>query len=88
IQFIGGAVGLVLLRRAWPAERFPFKMWLYPVPIIVAVVGWVAIFLSTGSYDFFGVRVNFALAGLTMTAIGAVVFLLRARVLREWPFNK
>ena len=29
VQFIGQAIGLILLHRRWPPERFPFKMWLY-----------------------------------------------------------
>jgi fructoselysine transporter len=28
VQFIGQAIGLILLHRRWPPERFPFKMWL------------------------------------------------------------
>ena len=32
VQFIGQAVGIIVLHRRWPAERFPFKMWLYPLP--------------------------------------------------------
>ncbi len=30
VQFIGQAVGVILLRRRWGAARLPFKMWLYP----------------------------------------------------------
>lgn len=92
VQFIGGAIGLVLLRRRWPAERFPWRMPLYPLPVIVVVAGWIAIFLSTGSIEVtrFGLnwKIPFPLAGAAMMALGAVVFLLRARKLGEWPFSK
>jgi len=87
VQFVGGAIGLMVLRRRWPPERFPFKMWLYPLPVIVAIAGWLAILFSTGSFIVLGRQVNFALAGVTMTLLGATVFLIRARVLREWPFG-
>jgi len=42
IQFVGQAVGLMLLHRRWKAERWPFRMWLYPVPVIIAIAGWIA----------------------------------------------
>src|SRR5271170_1522528 len=35
IQFIGQGVGLVLLRRRWGSERRPFRMWLYPLPVVI-----------------------------------------------------
>ena len=80
VQFVGGAVGLVVLRRRWPAERFPFKMPLYPLPVWIAVTGWLAIFISTGW--------KFALTGVLVMVLGTGVFLLRARHLQEWPFGK
>lgn len=78
VQFIGGAVGVILLRRRWPPERLPFKMWLFPVPAIGAIALWGALFAATG---------YFALAGLGMMAAGLGVFLLRARWQGEWPFE-
>ncbi len=86
VQFIGGAVGLVLLRQMWPAERFPYRMWLYPLPVVVVVAAWLAIFVATGYGYFGGVRIHFALAGTALMAAGAVVFVVRAWMRNEWPF--
>jgi len=80
VQFIGGAVGLMVLRRRWPQERFPYKMPLYPLPVIIAGAGWLAIFISTGW--------KFALTGALVMALGTAVFLFRGKHLREWPFAK
>jgi len=80
IQFIGQAVGLVLLRRRWAGERLPFKMWLYPLPAIVAIAGWTGIFLSTGRTPM--------LASLAAMTAGILVYLARARFLGQWPFAK
>jgi len=77
VQFIGGAVGVMILRKKWGPERRPFRMWLYPVPAILAIALWLAVFLSTG---------RVALAGLGVMAAGTVVFLARAAAAREWPF--
>jgi fructoselysine transporter len=78
VQFIGGAVGVMVLRKKWGAERLPFRMWLYPVPAVTAILLWLAVFFSTG---------RTALAGLGVMAAGAVVFLARAAALHEWPFG-
>ncbi|MGC1385860.1 MAG: amino acid permease [Candidatus Acidiferrales bacterium] len=78
IQFAGQAVGLLRLHRRWKAERWPFRMILYPVPVILAIAGWIAIFISTGR--------NPMLASLAAMVAGILVYLMRARVTRQWPF--
>jgi fructoselysine transporter len=77
VQFVGGAVGVMVLRKKWGRERLPFRMWLYPVPAVAAIVLWLGVFFSTG---------RTALAGLGVMAAGAVVFLARAASSQQWPF--
>jgi fructoselysine transporter len=78
VQFISQGVGLMILRRRWPPERLPFKMWLYPLPAILAVLGWVALFYATGT--------KFALGGLGVIALGVVTYMVQARYRGVWPF--
>ncbi len=40
IQFIGQIVGLHLLRTTRPDVKLPFRMWLYPLPSLIALGGW------------------------------------------------
>jgi amino acid transporter len=80
IQFVGQAVGLLLLHRRWKAERWPFRMWLYPVPVFLAIAGWIAIFISTGRTPM--------LASLAAMSAGILVYIVRARLLRQWPFQE
>ncbi len=40
VQFLAQIVGLHLLRKTRPDVVLPFRMWLYPLPSLVAVVGW------------------------------------------------
>jgi amino acid transporter len=54
IQFIGQSVGLVLIRNRLGSSRLPFKMWLYPVPIIVSICIWLFLFTSTGWFAIWG----------------------------------
>ncbi|MDE3109870.1 MAG: APC family permease [Acidobacteriota bacterium] len=82
IQFAAQGIGLILLhrrdsRRGWTG-RFPFRMWLYPLPVIIAVIGWIGIFISTGRIAM--------LASVGAATAGILVYLTRARWARQWPF--
>jgi fructoselysine transporter len=79
IQFIGQAVGIMILRRKKPSSFFPFKMWLYPLPALIAILMWIGLFFSTGMY--------FAIGGIVVISIGAVVFFIRACYKKDWPFE-
>lgn len=77
VQFVGQAVGIIMLRRKWASERFPFKMWLYPIPAGLAIILWLVLFVATGWRMLFGVAAILA---------GVIVFLVRSKGLKEWPF--
>ncbi len=79
VQFIGGAIGVMVLRKRLGSEHLPYKMWLYPLPALAAIVAWLSILFSTG--------LNFALGGILVIAVGVVVFLARAKGKKEWPFE-
>lgn len=80
IQFIGQAAAVMLLRRKLPANSFPFRMWLYPVPCVIAILGWIFIFATTGP--------KVILAGLGSLALGVVAFLLWSYRSTSWPFGQ
>jgi fructoselysine transporter len=48
IQFIGQAIGVVLLRKRNGTANLPYKMALYPLPVILAIIIWSFVFISTG----------------------------------------
>ena len=79
VQFIGQAVGVILLRRRWGTERLPFKMWLYPLPAVLTMLGWAWLFWQTGTARKWG---------LAEIALGVLAFLIWARKMRQWPFAK
>ena len=78
IQFIGQAVGVMLLRRRWSGERLPFKMWLYPLPALLTIAGWIWLFSRTGRAMWWG---------LFVIILGLAVFLVRSALSKEWPFG-
>jgi len=79
VQFIGQAAGVMLLRRRWGPERFPFKMWLYPLPAVLTMIGWFWLFWRTGPVRKWG---------LLQIALGIVAFLIWAWDRKQWPFAK
>lgn len=63
IQFIGQIFALQYLRKHRPGIARPFRMWLYPVPSIIAFIGWAYIFLTSG-WKFVGFGLLTLLAGV------------------------
>lgn len=77
VQFIGQAVGVILLRRRWGTERLPFKMWLYPLPAVLTMIGWAWLFWQTGAARYWG---------LLEIDLGLCAFLVWTYLAKQWPF--
>ena len=92
VQFVGQAVGLVLLRRRRGTAALPFRMPLYPLPVVVVIILWLAVFvgIAPAEVTWFGVhfRLYFQVAALGMMALGTGAFLLWSRREAKWPFAK
>ena len=90
VQFVGQAVGLMLLRRRRGTAALPFKMPLYPLPVIVAIIVWLFVFVGIAPAEVTWAGLHFKLyfqfAALGMMALGTVAFLLWSRRLGRWPF--
>jgi fructoselysine transporter len=67
VQFIAQAVGVLLIRNRIKETDIPFKMWLFPMPVIISVVIWIFVFFSTGFFAWYG---------LGIAAIGTIVFFI------------
>ncbi|HWH62716.1 MAG TPA: amino acid permease [Ginsengibacter sp.] len=78
IQFIGQAIGLLILRSKKNDIQFPYKMPLFPVPVILAIGMWLFVLISTGS--------KLMSWGLLIIFLGTIVYFIKAKVKKEWPF--
>ena len=78
VQFIGQILALILLRKRAPEMRRPYKVWLYPLPCLVALIGWIFIFATTAW--------PVILLGLGTLALGAVFFFVWSWYTKRWPF--
>jgi amino acid transporter len=72
IQFIGQAVGLILLVKRKGKSFFPWKMPLYPLPLILAILIWGGIFFSTGQ--------KMMISGISVTALGLIAFFIAKKM--------
>jgi amino acid transporter len=78
VQFMGQIVGLMVLRKTAPAMERPYRMWLYPVPALIALAGWIFLFATTD------LRViGFGVGALL---VGCVAFLIWSKRSERWPF--
>ena len=78
VQFIGQGVGLMLLRKRKGTTNLPFKMPLYPIPVVLAILMWMFVFYATG----LAIILSFA---VVLTS-GVIVYLVKAKIKNEWPF--
>jgi amino acid transporter len=79
VQFIGQAVGVMLLRKRKPSGDLPYRMPVYPLPVIAVIIMWLFIFYATG----LAIISTF----LAVISSGLIVFLLMAYLQRKWPFE-
>jgi len=80
IQFLVQAVGFLVLRIRRPDLPRPFRMWLYPVPALLAIAGF--IFILVNRHDFLR-QVRYA---AVLLIAGIVIYVVRALQRHEWPF--
>jgi len=81
LQFLVQAIGLIVLRIRRPDMPRPFRMWLYPLPALIASVGFVFIVINrTGSLK----QIRYA---LVILITGILIYMIRAWRGREWPFQ-
>ena len=77
-QFIGQIIGVIVLRRTQPKLYRPYRIWLYPLPCLLALVGWLYLYIAAGAL--------YMVVGSVTVLVGAVVFLFRAWATQTWPF--
>ena len=78
VQSLAQIAALVVLRRRQPGLERPYRQWLYPVPCIVALFGWIYVYVSAST-------LSLILSGVWILA-GLAVFVVWARLNRAWPF--
>jgi amino acid transporter len=78
LQFAGQCVAVMLLRARKKERADSYRMPLFPLPALIALLGWIYIVVTSG------LRYIAFAAGLL--ALGVAMYLLRARRRADWPF--
>lgn len=79
-QFAAQCISVILIRRLRKNIQRPFSMPFYPLPVIIALGGWLYILLSS--------ETPYQLTGVALLAFGVLSYLWRAKRLAEWPFAR
>ncbi len=82
LQFIVQAIGLIVLRIRRPEIPRPFRMWLYPIPAILAIAGFGYILIARHNF-----LKEIRYAAVILIA-GLIIYTVRAWRNHEWPFGE
>ncbi|HKR96327.1 MAG TPA: amino acid permease, partial [Candidatus Angelobacter sp.] len=80
VQFLLQVIGLLILRARRPDFPRPFRMYLYPIPALLAALGFIYILCTRPSLK----EIRF---GTVIALIGVIIFLVRSWRRKEWPFH-
>jgi amino acid transporter len=78
VQSVAQIVALTVLRRRQPGLRRSYRQWLYPVPSLLALVGWLYVYKSATGLSI--------ILSIIWIIGGLLAFVGWARVSRSWPF--
>ena len=82
IQFLAQIVGLLILRRTRPEMPRPFKMWLYPVPALIAIAGYLYVLFMRKDFQ---KEIKYA---VVLIVLGLIIYLVRSYKRGEFPFDR
>jgi basic amino acid/polyamine antiporter, APA family len=80
IQFLAQSIGVMVLRVQQPNLVRPFRMYLYPLPALLATIGFIYVMFWRPNH---WKEIRYA-AVLVVT--GVIIYLFRSQRRREWPF--
>ncbi|RFU44881.1 APC family permease [Paraburkholderia sp. DHOC27] len=79
LQSVAQIAALTVLRRRQPQLVRPYRQWLYPLPSLVALVGWLYVFYATDHQS--------QILSTGWVVLGLIAFVIWARVAKQWPFG-
>lgn len=80
LQYVLQQVGVIVLRISRPEMPRPFRVWLYPLPPLAALAGFLFILFSRHQAQ------REFLYSVVVAVAGSLLYFVRARQRKEWPF--
>ena len=81
VQFLAQIVGVIILRQTKPDFPRPFKMWLYPIPALVAITGFLFVLFSRPNFQ---KEMKYA---AVLIVLGLIIYGVRSYRRKEFPFG-
>ena len=81
VQFLAQIAGVVVLRIRQPDMPRPFRMWLYPLPAVIAFAGFLFVLFERKNFQ------KEVVYALVLLIVGMSIYMIRARSKKEWPFG-
>ncbi|HVQ55603.1 MAG TPA: APC family permease [Pyrinomonadaceae bacterium] len=81
VQFLAQIIGVIILRQTRPEFPRPFRMWLYPLPALIAIVGFVYVMFMRPNFQ---KEVKYA---AVLIILGLIVYFARSFKRGEFPFS-
>ena len=78
-QYMAQCLAVPLLRRHGQRDSNTFRMPLYPLPILISVIGWLYIVCTSPS--------RHILAGVATMVVGTLIYAIGAWRQKAWPFH-
>ncbi len=80
IQFLAQIVGVIILRERRPDIPRPFKMWLYPLPAVIAIIGFLYVLFMRPNFQ------KEVIYAAVLIVVGLIIYFIRAYRKKEYPF--
>lgn len=80
-QFVPQVFAIFAIRLYRRGIPLPYKMWFYPFPALIALVGWIYVAATPDQRQYLG-------TALMLFVVGFGAYFLRARVTKAWPLDR
>ena len=80
LLFLPQTIAFFVLRHRAPEMNRPFHVWLYPLPGILSLLGWIGVLATS--------QPRSLLFALLIFFLGTGSYLVRSKLRKEWPFDR
>jgi basic amino acid/polyamine antiporter, APA family len=82
VQFLAQIIGVMVLRARRPDMPRPFRMWLYPLPALLALAGFIYVLIMRPK------SIQSIWVAVALIVVGTAIYMVRSWRRGEWPFGE